>query len=205
MKRRTLTQKLNDLKMKYHDSLLLESGELRLEGFRPENIATLVNEGVLERVRHGLYRFSDAEEPDDEQLIASLYPEGVICAYSALFHYGYSDRVPSSWDVAIDRNVSKARFNVDHLTVNPHYMDAKHLEYGVTRDDFNGTDLGVFDRDRLICEVVRNERTMDAELFRKAIQRYVSDPRQNVSQLVKYAKKRNMMKRVEDRVGVWLV
>lgn len=205
MSRTTLAQKIENLRIKYRGLPYMEAGELRLEGFRPENIARLVDEGVLARIKHGIYRFADEDDLDDEELIAALYPDGVICMYSALFHYGYSDRSPHAWDVAIDRNASKARFNIDYPPIEPHFMDSRHLAYGVVKDDFNGTQLNVFDRDRLICEVVRNERKMDAELFRKAVQGYVQDPERCIPHLIEYAERRGMTKRVEERIGIWLV
>ncbi|MEG0418646.1 hypothetical protein, partial [Gordonibacter sp.] len=59
--------------------------------------------------------------------------------------------------------------------------------------------------DRLICEVIRSERKIDAEIFRKAVQAYVNDERHSISRLIEYASKRGMSKRVEERVGIWLV
>ncbi len=37
---------------------------------------------------------------------------------TALFYYGYSDRTPLTWDIAVDRNTSKARFNIDYPYTN---------------------------------------------------------------------------------------
>ncbi|MEG1435537.1 MAG: hypothetical protein RSD45_08270 [Gordonibacter sp.] len=193
------------MKTKYRYTPLFESGELRHAGFRPENIAALVEEGVIERVKHGYYRLSYAADLEEEQLIALLYPDGVICRYSALCHFGYSDWTPSAWDIAVDRNTSKARFNIEYPPINPFYMTKEHLAYGVMQDDFNGIMLNVFDRDRLICEVIRSERKIDAEIFRKAVQAYVNDERHSISRLIEYASKRGMSKRVEERVGIWLV
>jgi predicted transcriptional regulator of viral defense system len=182
------TAQLNELKIYYKD------------------IVSLIENGYLEKVKRGIYRLvkENDEEPSEAQTIKALYPDGVLCMYTALFYYGYSDRTPLDWDIAIDRNVSKARFNIDYPYVKPHYMDVAHLNYGITEAKYEDCTLKMFDCDRLICECIRNENKMDRETYNKAIQGYVNDPKKSISNLIEYAKKRNMFKKVNDRIGVWL-
>ena len=45
---------------------------------------------------------------------------------------------------------------------------------------------------------------MDRETYNKAIQGYVADPQKNIPQLLEYAEKRRILKKVKDRIGVWL-
>lgn len=184
---------------------LIKTSELRSLKLYPKDITDLVNAGFLERVKQGYYRIVEHTSDDSEaMLISQLYPDGVICMVSALFYYGYIDRTPLDWDIAIDRNVSKARFNIDYPYVKPYYMDKKHLEYGVTVGEYEDCTLKIFDRDRLICECIKHENKMDKEIYNKAIKRYVNDNSKNVTNLLEYAKKRNIHKKVRDRIGVWL-
>jgi len=124
--------------------------------------------------------------------------------HSALFNYQYSDRTPLDWDIAIDRDTSKSRFKLDYPYVKPYYMERKHLEYGVVEVDYEGATLKIFDRDRLICECIRNDKKMDKETYNKAIQAYINDSNKCISHLIDYAKRRNILKKVRDRIGVWL-
>ncbi len=62
------------------------------------------------------------------------------------------------------------------------------LSIGVTRGEINFTDVRIYDRDRTICDVLRNMNKMDKEIFNKAIQGYVNDPQKNVPNLIEYAK-----------------
>ena len=45
---------------------------------------------------------------------------------------------------------------------------------------------------------------MDKEIFNKAIQGYVKDPKKNIPNLMEYAKVLRMQKRVKELIGVWL-
>lgn len=184
---------------------LIRTSELNQLSIYSKEISELVDSGYIERVKQGYYRIVEhTEEHSEAKLISQLYPDGIICMVSALFYYGYSDRTPINWDIAIDRNVSKARFNIDYPYVKPYYIDKAHLEYGITEGQYEDCVLKIFDRDRLICECIKHENKMDREIYNKAIISYINDPQKNVTNLLEYAKKRNIHKKVRDRIGVWL-
>ena len=184
---------------------LIRTAELNSIGIYSKEIEELIKEGYIERIEQGYYRITKYSESDSEaKLISCLYPDGVICMTSALFYYGYSDRTPLTWDIAIDRNVSKARFNIDYPYVKPYYIEKKHLEYGITEAKYEDCIMKIFDKDRLICECIKHENKMDREIYNKAIIGYINDNGKNITNLLEYAKKRNIHKKVRDRIGVWL-
>ena len=46
------------------------------------------------------------------------------------------------------------------------------------------TKVRIYDRDRTICDVLKNMSKMDKEIFNKAIQGYVNDPKKNIPNLM---------------------
>lgn len=188
-----------------NSNILMKRSELQGLQLYQKDINELVEKGCLEKVRQGWYQivYKDVET-SEASLIAAMFPDGVICMYTALFYYRYSDRTPLDWDIAIDRDTSKSRFKIDYPYVKPYYMEKIHLEYGVTEAEFEDVTMKIFDRDRLLCECIRNENKMDKETYNKAIQAYISDSNKSISNLIKYAKQRNMLKKVSERIGVWL-
>ena len=184
---------------------LIRTTELNNLGIYSKDIGELLKAGYIERVKQGYYRLVEHTENNSEaMLISQLYPDGIICMSSALFYYGYSDRTPLTWDIAIDRNVSKARFNIYYPYVKPYYIDKAHLEYGVTEAEYEDCTLKIFDKDRLICECIKHENKMERETYNKAIISYINDTTKNITNLLEYAKKRNIHKKVRERIGVWL-
>ncbi len=186
---------------------LIKTAELSSLKVYYRDIAALIDVGFLEKVKQGYYRVissKDSDEPTEASVIASLYPDGVLCMYTALFYYRYSDRTPQFWDIAIDRNTSKARFKMDYPYVQPYYMKPEHLTYGISTAEYEDCQIKIFDRDRLICECIKNENKMDRESYNKAIIGYVADPKKSIANLLLYAKKRNVAAKVKERIGVWL-
>ena len=155
---------------------VFKTADLIALGYNTYFIRKLVKERVIERVKSGYYRLCHEEDVTSEAAtIAQLFPDGILCMYTALFYYRYSDRTPLEWNVAVDRDTSKSRFKLDYPFVQPHYMKKELLSFGVTTADYGDCTMQIFDRDRLICECIFNENKLDRETYNKAIQGYVAD------------------------------
>ena len=184
---------------------VFRTSDLAALGYNTYAIRKIVESQIIERIKQGYYRLCKVDEPISEAAqVSQLFPDGVLCMYTALFYYRYSDRTPLEWIIAVDRDTSKSRFKLDHPFVRPYYMKKEFLTFGVTTADYGDCTMQIFDRDRLICECVFCENKMDRETYNKAIQSYVADTKKNVPKLLEYAQKRRVLKKVTDRIGVWL-
>ena len=201
-----MKQKLEEIKtLAKRANGIFRTADLKKLGFTAYEIRKMLEKHFIERIKHGYYSLSETvENCSDAEIIARLFPEGVICMYTALFYHGYSDRTPLAWDIAINKDVSKSRFKIDYPYVQPYYMEAHLLLFGITNATYGDTDLKIFDKDRLICECVFFENKIDRETYNKAIQGYIADPNKNISNLLDYSNKRRILKKVKSRIGIWL-
>jgi predicted transcriptional regulator of viral defense system len=201
-----MKQKLEEIKtLAKRANGIFRTADLKKLGFTAYEIRKMLEKHFIERIKHGYYSLSETvENCSDAEIIARLFPEGVLCMYTALFYHGYSDRTPLAWDIAINKDVSKSRFKIDYPYVQPYYMEAHLLLFGITNATYGDTDLKIFDKDRLICECVFFENKIDRETYNKAIQGYIADPNKNISNLLDYSKKRRILKKTKSRIGIWL-
>ena len=168
------------------------------------DIKQLLDEELIERVRRGYYHWIQDEGKSEIVIINSLFPDAVLCMETALFYYKYSDRNPAEWNFAIDRNVSKLRTNIDYPFIKAYRIESELVTLGETTGEIDFTTVRIYDRDRTICDVLKNMSKMDKEIFNKAIQGYVNDPKKNIPNLMMYAKKLRVQKKVKELIGVWL-
>ena len=164
----------------------------------------LIADGYVEKIKYGYYQWQDERAYSEATIIARLFPDAVLCMESALQYYGYSDRTPSSWFLAVDKNSTKSRFDIDYPLVKPHYIPEEQMKLGVEVVMIEETKLKIFDRERVICDCLRQENKMDAEIFNKAIKAYIKDPKKNVPHLMEYAKILRTENKVRRIIGVWL-
>jgi predicted transcriptional regulator of viral defense system len=194
----------NELEKVFADNNgVLKTSQLTALKIDSTDIKRLIENGVIEKIKTGYYRLL-SNDPSEAAIIARLFPDGVLWSDTALFYYGYSDRTPMQWDIIISKNASRSRFKLDYPHVSPFFVTPARLSYGTTTIEIDGCIMNIFDRDRLICECLKYESGMDKETFNKAVQAYLADPKKNIKNLLTYAKRRKVTKRVHDVVGVWL-
>lgn len=183
---------------------IAKSADFVAAGIRAVDVVNLCNAGYLDRVRHGYYQMAEQTETAEEQMLATLIPQGIVCVESALFHYGYSDFSPRKWSIAVPRSVSRAKLDVDVLPVQTYFVQQDLYELGKTTGDFDGVTLPVYDRERTICDCFKYRSRLDNELFSKALNAYANDPQKNLNNLSAYAKKLRVYKKVIELMEVLL-
>ena len=183
---------------------IAKSADFVAAGIRAVDVVSLCNAGYLNRVRHGYYQMADQNEATEEQMLATLIPQGIVCVESALFHYGYSDFAPRKWSVAVPRTISRTKLDVDALPLQTYFVQQDLYELGKTTGNFHGTTLPVYDKERTICDCFKYRSRLDTELFSKALNAYANDPQKNLNNLSIYAKKLRVYKKVIELMEVLL-
>ena len=183
---------------------IAKSADFVAAGIRAVDVVSLCNAGYLDRVRHGYYQIAEQNEAMEEQMLAALIPQGIVCVESALFYYGYSDFTPRKWSVAVPRTISRTKLDVDTLPLQTYFVQQDLYELGKTTGDFHGVTLPVYDRERTICDCFKSRSRLDTELFSKALNADVNDPQKNLSNLSIYAKKLRVYKKVVELMEVLL-
>lgn len=168
------------------------------------DIQRMLNEGLIEKIKRGYYHWIESYVKDEIVIINRLFPDGVLCMDTALFYYKYSDRTPAEWHITIDKNTSRQRTQVEYPLIRAYRVESELLTLGEANGKIDSQKVRIYDRDRTICDVLRNMNKMDKEIFNKAIQGYVKDPKKNIPNLMQYAKVLRVQKRIKDIIEVWL-
>ena len=183
---------------------IMKTAELHAAKIHYPNIQKLLKDGVIEKVKWGYYHFVDEESYSEAKTITRLLPEAVFCMDTALFYYGYSDRTPAAWHLAVDKDIPKQKLKIDYPFIKAYFFEPSILRLGVRAGEIDGNPVRIYDRDRTICDCLRYMGKMDKEIFNKAIQSYIADPEKSIPNLMKYAKPLRVQKKVKDLIGVWL-
>lgn len=182
---------------------VLKTKELKKIGLTSRQIKKLLQEEVLEKVKYGYYVLS-GEMVFEEVIIARLFPDAVLFLETALLHYGYTDRIPRNWQIAVDKDSEKSQYSIDYPPIEPYYQTSKYLDIGVTTYEMNNVEIKIFDRDRTMCDIMRYEKKLEKEVVTNAVTRYLKDSKKNIRQLFEYADRLNITQKVQSRIGMWL-
>lgn len=183
---------------------IMRRKELTLEKIYYGQISSLIQEGVIEKIRPGYYQWIDSNNLSEVLTITRLFPDGILCMDTALRHYGYSDRTPAEWHIAVSKYSNRTRFKIDYPFIKPYYVAPEILEIGLCEQEIDGNKVKMYDKERVICDCLRHRNKMDKEIFNKAIQSYVGDTSKSIPKLMEYSVPLRCQKLVKDLIGVWL-
>ena len=183
---------------------MMRTSELSREKIYYADINYLINAGLIEKVRAGYYQWIDPDNQSEAATVIRLFPDGILCMDTALRHYGYSDRTPVQWHIAVSKYSNRTRFKIDYPFIKPYYVAPEILEIGLCEQEIDGNKVRMYDKERVICDCLRYRNKMDKEVFNKAIQGYVSDTSKSIPKLMEYSVPLRCQKLVKDLIGVWL-
>ena len=183
---------------------MARTAELRAAGINHYRLQQLMADGLVECVRRGYYQWIGESTPSDVRTLSRLFPDAVFCMHTALFHYGYTDRTPDAWHLAVSKFSNRKRFCLHYPAVQPHFLTPTTLQLGVCRETIDGIPVHMHNRDRVICDCLRFRNSIDPEILRKAVRAYVEDPHMNTSQLLDYAQRLRCRQSVQNLIEPWL-
>ena len=169
-----------------------------------KDIQTLIKRGHIEKIRTGYYQWIDQDNPSEIATILRLFPDAILCMETALQYYGYSDRTPLWWALAVSKDSPKTRFKIDYPFVKPYYVEPDLLELGVTKGTIDNHVVRIYNKERVICDCLRYMNKMDKEIFSKAIRNFVTDSQKDIPRLIQYAKLLRVKAKVKHLIGVWI-
>ncbi len=187
--------------MNYENKILnlFNNGFLRNKDLVDNNIPSvyltrLVNNNVIERVSRGLYVRTNSL-PDDLVILQNKSKNAIYSNMTALYLYGFSDRLPIKYDITVNSGYNGSLQEVDN--VNLFYTKKELLNLGeiVYRLD-SGNLIKVYDLERTICDVIKNKNRLNQELVNKALRKYFYSKEKNTLKLYEYAKKMKIYKKV---------
>ncbi len=199
------TNKVDFVKKIFTDNgSVVRTKTLRGNGISSRDIKDLTGLGIIEQVRWGYYRYPDENFFSDIPILVSLFPDGVLYLESALDHYGYTERTPAAWKIAVDEKTARARFRISYPIVEPHFVSSSKFPIGIRETMIDGTRIKIYDRERTICDCLLHRNKMDAEVFNQAIQGYLKDENRREYVLADYASKLHVSRKVKEVLGIWL-
>ena len=201
-KRQYQLEQINDLVEE--NGGLVKTSDIEALGVDYRRVLAFVEEGYLIRVKNGYYTTKYFECTEDQWIYKLFGEDGILTMESALYVYGYLQDRPYKWSIAINKNTSKSRFNIDYPIIEPYYTEPEVMELGVTEADFAGAKMKIYTKERLICDFLKYQEKVDREDFKKGVWAYIMDEDKDVAKLMEYAKERKVLKKVQSMIGVWL-
>ena len=166
---------------------MITTAQVEADGISRTALKKYVDEGQLVRVRKGLYTVENYLA-DEYALLQARSGKALFSYGTALFLWGLSDRVPHTIDVTVPHGTNVTKIKRDNPQVRFHYVNSILFELGKAETTSpQGATVLLYDKERCICDLIRDKKEMDMQLYTQAIKEYFRTGA-NSRKLIKYGK-----------------
>ena len=147
------------------DTVLTYESALKSVGSRSA-LEAKVRNGELFKIDRGIYATS--EHPDPLVVAHTLYPDAVITMDSALASYGLTDVPPDKVHLATARDATR----ISRSGYRQYFTEKELLDPGAVEKDMGHGIIRIYDRERLLVEVMRRQATLPLDYYKEVIGSY---------------------------------
>ncbi len=130
------------------------------------NIQKALRNKDIYKLEHGLY--SEKQIIDPLVLYSKKYPYAVITMDSAFYYYNLTDVIPDKIYLATP---SKYR-TIKNDKIVQLFMDKQILNYGKTVVKINNQNVYMYDKERLLVELMRKRKQLPFDYYKEIIANY---------------------------------
>lgn len=163
--------------------------ELKEEGFQTRDIAFLVKDGAIEKVKPGLYRLSDYGFFEDKNVsflsVCRAIPNAVICLISALDYYELTLFNPSEIYYAIP-NSEKVK-KIEYPPVKPFFFRERFYTPGIEKIKTQFGEIRIYNKEKTVCDMFRYRNKLGDDIALEGLKNYLKLKKSNILKLSEYA------------------
>lgn len=130
------------------------------------NIQRAVRNKELFKVDDKLY--SDKEFVNPLEIIVKKYPNAIFTNDSALYYYDLTDVIPDYFYLATERTTTR----IQDKNIKQIFIPSKTFELGKIQIEIENVKINIYDRERLLIEVIRNKNTIPFDYYKEIINNY---------------------------------
>lgn len=125
-----------------------------------------IAQGRLFRLDRGVY--SDKKNESEMAVVSKKYPHAVFTLNSAFYYYGLTDSIPEKCYLATRRGSKKI---IDSQIVQK-FENSDILYLGTVQVEYNGTSITMYNRERLLLELLRNKNSLPFDYYKEILLNY---------------------------------
>lgn len=125
-----------------------------------------IAQGRLFRLDRGVY--SDKKNESEMAVVSKKYPHAVFTLNSAFYYYGLTDSIPEKCYLATRRGAKK----ITDSQIVQKFENSDILYLGTVQVEYNGTSITMYNRERLLLELLRNKNSLPFDYYKEILLNY---------------------------------
>lgn len=128
---------------------------------------------------------------------------GIFSHTTALYFHNLTDRTPIKFDITVANDYKGSlqgnkKVNLFYVKKNLHTLGQTEIKSP------QGMPIKVYDIERTICDIIKNEKKIETEIFVSSLQKYARYKNKKLNILLKYASLFGITRKVEEKLRILL-
>ena len=125
-----------------------------------------LSDGGLIKLIPGYY--SDSKHISELELVALRFPKAIFTMNSAFYYHSLTDVIPQKYFLATDKDAAK----ISDAQIVQVFVPKDIFTLGLQKMNYEGTEINIYSRERMLIEAVRNKNKMPYDLYKEIIGHY---------------------------------
>lgn len=164
------------------------TGEALKAGIHPRILYKMRDQGLIERMGRGIYRFADMPSLGNPDLatVAMKVPKGVICLISALSYHELTTEIPHEIYLALPRGAEPPRLDYPPLRI--FWFSGSAFTEGIEQHDVDGIPVKVYNPEKTLADCFKYRNKIGLDVVLEAMKFYRQRKRFQADDLMRYAR-----------------
>lgn len=168
-----------------------------------EYFSIMIEKGLIKKTGRGLYS-SKTTYVDEMFELQATNPNVIFSHLSALYVHDLTDRTPLKMTITVPRTLNASRLIASGMVeVKRSNQQTQLLGVSEARSPAGFT-IRVYNKERTICDIVKNSKNTDQQILTNALKRYAQQKDKDLSKLMQYAKVLKTEKKVRQYLEMLL-
>lgn len=181
-----MTNEEKILKILKDNNGIITTKEVKENNIEKIYLTRLVNKGVIDRVKRGLYV---SQNSWGDEYFNLIYGTNAIYSYeTALYFFGLCESVPIKYNLTVPRGYNGSLNHNDRVLL--HFIKKEYFDIGkVNIKSPQGQMITCYNAERTICDLLKDKPNQDIETLKYAISEYLKNKNsRDLPKLMEYAK-----------------
>lgn len=162
-----------------------------------KNINIKLKNKQIYKIDKGIY--ADKEIVNPLLIYAKKYPNAIITLDNAFYYYGLTDVIPNKYYLATKQKATVIR-NDKIVQI---FMTDELLEIGKTQVEIDEVLVNMYDKERLLIELIRRKKSIPLDYYKEIINNYRNMIYElNMKKIEEYASHFNIEEHILDTIGL---
>ena len=161
-------------------------------------LKSLLENGIVEKIKTGLYKHNRFVIHNEWVDVCKIYPQGVLCLYSAWHYFELTTHIPFEYHIAIPNKLKLKEY--EYPPIKFHYWNNKNYEMEIVKID----EMHIYSLEKSVCDAIKFKTKIGIDTLKEVINNYLKRKDRNLDKLFEISKEMKIEKITREYIDTFI-